>query len=306
MKKIVLACAAAAALAFTSCDNSGKNVKLESDIDSLSYALGVMQAEQIKPQLLHEFEQEKIDSTLYTEFIKGVQDAAKANGDAKKLAYIYGLLVGNNINSRTKSLNHSIFDEDSVMVLNEKLVQLAFAATFLNENETLPSDSAMAFLQARADEISTAYQAKKYLEAKQKNEDYIAQIAKKSGIQTLGDGVYYEVLEAGSDVVPADTVQMQVHLEGQFIDGKKFESTYEREAPMPVTKASDSFVPGFDAAIKKMTVGSKWKVYIPWDQAYGESGQRNPYTGEMSIPPYSALIFTIEILDPAKEEQEEE
>lgn len=304
MKKIALACAAAMALVFTSCGEQNKTAKLESDMDSLSYALGVMQASQLKPQLDQQFQIEGLDSTYYEEFMKGFKEAVKSKDDKNKLAYIYGMMVGNMVNGRNKQFNKQLFDEDSTMLLNEKLIALAFQCEFLASNETLPNDSAIQFLNNRADQIGEDYQAKKYEEAKQKNDDYMAQVAKKQGVKALSDGVYYEVIEEGNGVIPADTVQISVHYEGQLIDGKKFDSSYEREQPMELTKADAHLVPGFTAALNAMPYGAKWKVYIPWEQAYGKSGNRNPYTGEVTIAPYSTLIFTVELVDPAKAEKE--
>lgn len=296
MKKILFACAAAVALMFTSCGEDNKTATLTSDFDSLSYALGVMQANQIKPQLDQQFAVEGLDSTYYEDFAKGFKEVVNSKDDKHKLAYIYGLMVGNMVNGRNKQLNKQLFEEDSIMLLNEKLVALAFQCEFLGKNETMPMDSAMQFLNTRADQMGEDYQAKKFEEAKQKNDEYMAQVAKRKGIKAVGEGVYYEVLEEGNGVIPADTAEISLHYEGQLIDGSTFDSSYERQQPMKLRKADAHLVPGFTAAIAAMPYGSKWKVYIPWDQAYGKAGNRNPYTGEVTIAPYSTLVFTIELL----------
>ena len=93
-----------------------------------------------------------------------------------------------------------------------------------------------------------------------------------------------EVLHTFIDA--ADTCRVKVHYEGTLIDGTVFDSNLEGE---PTVFGASQVIPGFKAALTTMPVGSKWKVYIPQDQAYGSNDMGN-------IKPFSALIFTIDLL----------
>ena len=116
----------------------------------------------------------------------------------------------------------------------------------------------------------------------------MAKIAKKEGIKELGDGIYYEVLTEGKGAIPADTNRVKVNYEGKLINDTIFDSSYKRNEP--TTFRCNQVIPGWTNALTHMPVGSKWKVYIPQDQAYAdrEMGQ---------IKPFSCLIFTIDLLE---------
>jgi len=97
----------------------------------------------------------------------------------------------------------------------------------------------------------------------------------------------YKVLVKGEGEVPTATQRVKVNYEGHLIDGTEFDSSYKRNEP--TTFACNQVIKGWTEALTMMPVGSKWEVYIPQELAYGdrESGQ---------IPPFSTLIFTVELL----------
>lgn len=121
------------------------------------------------------------------------------------------------------------------------------------------------------------------------NEAFIDSIGKVEGVHSLGAGISYRVLEEGNGAKPTDQSTVRVHYEGKLINGDVFDSSYERQEPaeFPV----GGVIEGWQYALKAMPAGSKWEVYIPWYYAYKETGSGS------SIPPYSALVFTIELLD---------
>ena len=104
---------------------------------------------------------------------------------------------------------------------------------------------------------------------------------------TLPNGLQYKVITEGKGELPTDTSMVKVNYEGRTIDGKVFESSYERKQPAEFRL--NQVIKGWTEALKRMPVGSVWEVYIPQDLAYG-SQNSGP------IQPFSTLILKIELL----------
>lgn len=131
---------------------------------------------------------------------------------------------------------------------------------------------------------------------KAEGEAYLAENAKKEGVQTLDNGVQYEVMVEGTGPKPKATDKIKINYHGMFIDGKVFDSTLEStrgEPVQPYVSPANAFVPGFNAAVQAMPVGSKWKISIPSDQAYKMGGR--------GMPPNKTLIFEVEMLEIVEE-----
>lgn len=122
----------------------------------------------------------------------------------------------------------------------------------------------------------------------QVGKDFLAENSKKEAIQITQSGLQYQVIEQGSGELPKASDQVKVHYTGQLIDGTIFDSSVQRGEPaqFPV----NGVIRGWVEALQMMAVGSKWRLYIPHELAYGEQG------AGASIPPYSALIFDVELL----------
>lgn len=122
---------------------------------------------------------------------------------------------------------------------------------------------------------------------KKEGEDFLAKNAKTKGVTVLPSGLQYKVIEEGTGKQPKADDTVRVHYRGTFVDGTQFDSSYDRNQPaeFPVNRV----IPGWTEALQKMKEGGKWKVWIPYDLAYGEQGRQG-------IPPYSALVFDVELL----------
>jgi FKBP-type peptidyl-prolyl cis-trans isomerase FkpA/FKBP-type peptidyl-prolyl cis-trans isomerase FklB len=129
---------------------------------------------------------------------------------------------------------------------------------------------------------------------KTEGEAFLAENAKKEGVQTLAGGVQYEVMVEGTGPKPKLNSQVKINYHGTFPDGKVFDSTVEArpgKTPGPVELNSGIFVNGFKTALHSMPEGSKWKIVIPGDEAYGLRG-RAPVIG-----PNQTIVFELELLE---------
>ena len=120
-------------------------------------------------------------------------------------------------------------------------------------------------------------------------EQFLAENAKRDEITVLESGLQYEVIAEGSGEIPTAESQVRVHYHGELTDGTVFDSSVSRGQPaeFPVT----GVIKGWVEALQLMPVGSKWKLYIPQDLAYGSQGAGG------AIPPFAALVFEVELLD---------
>ena len=120
-------------------------------------------------------------------------------------------------------------------------------------------------------------------------EKFLAENKKRAGVITLPSGLQYEVITEGKGAKPKATDKVKCHYEGQLINGQVFDRSVKRGEP--AIFGVNQVIPGWVEALQLMPVGSKWKLYIPSDLAYGEKG-----AGE-AIAPNSTLIFEVELLD---------
>lgn len=121
-------------------------------------------------------------------------------------------------------------------------------------------------------------------------EAFLAENAKKEGVQVTDSGLQYQVLEAGSGPKPGADAIVRVHYKGDLLDGTTFDSSYDRGEP--ATIPLEQVVPGWQEGIALMPVGSKYRLWIPSDLAYGETG-----TPGGPIGPHSTLAFEVELLE---------
>lgn len=117
---------------------------------------------------------------------------------------------------------------------------------------------------------------------------FLAENGKKAGVTTLPSGLQYMILAEGSGKTPKQTDTVTVHYRGTLIDGSEFESSYGRGVP-PTFKV-EGLIRGWSEALQMMKEGSKWRLFIPPNLAYGEKGS------PPVIPPNSTLIFEVELL----------
>ena len=286
MKKLTFVAAMAIAAAiFTSCGNGTPKANLKSDIDSMSYAMGVSQTQGLKEFLV---ERMSIDTTYMNDFIKGLNDGANAGDNKKKAAYYAGIQIGQQIsNQMIVGINHEIFGYDSTKTISLKNFMAGFVAGTTGKGQKMSMEQAQSVAQAKMQEIKAKVAEETYGPNKLAGAKFMAENAKKEGVKTLDCGVQYKVIKEGSGPMPKDTSMVKVHYEGRMIDGTVFDSSYTRGEP--VSLRANQVIKGFTEALVHMPVGSTWEVYIPQELAYGEREQGK-------IKPFSPLIFKIELL----------
>ncbi|MDR1743682.1 MAG: FKBP-type peptidyl-prolyl cis-trans isomerase [Dysgonamonadaceae bacterium] len=143
-----------------------------------------------------------------------------------------------------------------------------------------------------ANQTIQAYFSQKQGEASVKNKEegeaFLAQNKDKEGVTTLPSGLQYEILKEGNGPKPKATDRVTTHYHGTLIDGTVFDSSVQRG--QPATFGVNQVIKGWVEALQLMPVGSKWRLYIPSELAYGTQGAGG------SIEPNSALIFDVELL----------
>lgn len=160
---------------------------------------------------------------------------------------------------------------------------------YLGQQLQLPVDQ----IQAALTEINKALQEKQIAKAKLFHEEgqaFLAENGNRDEVTVLESGLQYEVIESGEGGdKPTRESTVRTHYHGTFIDGNVFDSSYERGTPIefPVT----GVIAGWTEALQMMSKGDKWKLYVPYNLAYGEQGSPG------GIPPYATLIFDVELID---------
>ena len=288
MKKITFAAiAAVATVMMYSCGNGTPMANLKSDVDTVSYALGMAQTQGLKDYLVGRL---GVDTTYMDEFIKGLNEGANAGDDKKKAAYYAGIQIGQQISSQmVKGINHELFGDDSTKTISLKNFMAGFVAGTTGKDALMTVDSASVVAQTMMRSIKAKLMEKEFGPNKKAGEDFLKANAKKEGVVTLPSGLQYKVLKEGKGALPKDTSRVKVHYEGRTIDGKVFDSSYKRGEATDFR--ANQVIPGWTEALTHMPAGSTWEVYIPQELAYGERQQG------ADIKPFSTLIFKIELLE---------
>ena len=288
MKKFTFAAVAAvSAVMMFACGNGAPKANLKSDVDTVSYAIGMAQTQGLKDYLVGRL---GVDTTYMDEFIKGLNEGANAGDDKKKAAYYAGIQIGQQIsNQMVKGINHELFGEDSTKTISLKNFMAGFIAGTVGKGGLMTVDSAQAVAQEMMRVIKAKNMEKEFGPNKKAGEEFLAKNAKAEGVKVLDGGVQYKVIKEGTGALPKDTSLVKVHYEGKTLDGKVFDSSYKRGEP--ANFRANQVIKGWTEALVHMPAGSIWEVYIPQELAYGERQQG------ADIKPFSMLIFKIELLE---------
>jgi len=208
---------------------------------------------------------------------KAIREDINLEEEKARISYAFGMTVGNDLKQAGLELDYSAFTEG----LKNSMEQ---------ESTLLDSDEALELVQTAFENAM----AKQAAELRAKEESFLAKNALNEGVISTPSGLQYTVLVKGDGPIPQPDDTVRVHYEGALTDGTVFDSSYHLEKGEEIPL--DMVIPGWAEGIQLMNVGSKYRIYIPSHLAYGERG-----AGQI-IPPYSTLVFTIELLEIIQEQ----
>lgn len=252
-------------------------------MDVFSYAYGIAQTNGLMNYLVQRL---GVDTAYVEYFLSGFDDPTIDEQTKQMKAYTTGKDIRQQVeNQIVAQVNRQI--NDSVDLLNKERFIQGFRAAIAG-NATMATDSAQALASKQLDYYNSVKMEAKYGKNRIEGEEFLKANAKKDSVVTTESGLQYKILTVGTGAVPTATQKVKVNYEGRLIDGTVFDSSYKRN--QPATFACNQVIKGWTEALTMMPVGSKWELYIPQELAYGarEAGK---------IPPFSMLIFTVELLD---------
>ena len=259
-------------------------VSIMTGVDSLSYAAGQALTEGLIPYIQQQLH---VDTAYMEDFIQGMREALSTQSDPRYTARQAGIQIAQMAKDRmVPGLNSDL--QDTPDSIKAQLFFEGFIAAIKNDSTVMNKDEANQFFRTRM-ETDSNIKAEKKAEA---GKAWLAENAKKPGVVTLPSGLQYKVITEGKGAKPTAQQEVTVKYEGHLIDGTEFDSSYKRN-PQTTKFRCDQVIKGWTEALTLMPVGSKWELYIPQELGYGSRAAGN-------IPPYSTLIFTIELVDITK------
>ena len=204
--------------------------------------------------------------------IKTTMSAQKLTNEIDSVSYSLGVNIGENIKTQFPDIDLKNFELAIKDVLDEKKEPKISAVDAQKVIQNYFQKQ-----QAKASK-SVIEEGKKFLEEN----------SKKDGIITLESGLQYQVIKSAEGPKPTINDQVTTHYHGTLLDGTVFDSSIERG--QPATFPVSGVIKGWTEALQLMTVGSKWKLFVPYDLAYGER------SAGPKIGPYTTLIFEVELI----------
>ena len=237
--------------------------------DSVSYAAGYIQTNGLIPYL----QQQNVDTAYMADFIQGLKDLKAKGNDPRLVAYSEGVRIAQMINSRmipgvSKEL------QSTGNTVNSDQLYAGFIAA-------LEGDTTKFNMQTAEDYFNKTFS--------RPSEEWLKANKTKPGVVTTASGLQYKVITMGTGERPKADQEVEVKYEGHLIDGTEFDSSYKRN-PQTTKFKCNQVIKGWTEGLQLMPVGSKFEFYIPQELAYGSRGMGD------KIPPYSALIFTVELI----------
>ncbi len=279
-----------AVMTMASCTAQTPKASLKTDVDSLSYAIGVSRTEGLDMYL----QQFGVDSTVMADFITGLQEGVKIKKDDKKtIARTTGVEVGRMISNQWfPQFNQQFFAGDSTQNLDMNNFLAGFINAATKKQLIMPKEIAETFVQTQGEKIQEKALEKKYAPEKEAGLKFMEENKKNEGVVALPSGLQYKVITEGTGPKPAPSDVVKVHYVGTLINGNEFDSSVSRGAP--VEFGVGQVIAGWTEGLQLMSVGSKYKFWIPFNLAYGPQGKPG------AIEPFSTLIFEVELLDIVK------
>ena len=168
--------------------------------------------------------------------------------------------------------------------INTAMIKKAYDDVYNNKTLLIPPQQCDMTIQQKLQQFMT----NKVSSEKEKGATFLEENKKKPGVVTLPDGMQYEIITKGTGPVPTAADTIKANYAGTLLNGTEFDNSYKRNEPLEIPVSA--VIRGWTEALQLMPVGSKWKLYIPSDLAYGDRGAG-------TIPGGATLVFTIDLLD---------
>ena len=281
MKKLNVLMAVMAVAVLASCGGTGAGtgkVVMKDVKDTISYSIGMGRAIRVyKDQLSYEM----IDSVTMKAFVKGFMEAAKDPEDKAKLAYALGFEIGcQEMTQAFVGLSSNLFGNGEEFNRNNYIA--GFCDAMLDNWNVMTFEEADETSNRLYEYLSTA----QFNKVREESEAFLEQKAKDEKVVKTESGLMYEIIKLGDGgPKPTATSDVEVRYRGELIDGTVFD-----EATTPVTLNLGGVIKGWTEGVQLMSVGDKYKFYLPASLAYGEQG------AGQDIKPGAALVFEIELV----------
>lgn len=255
------------------CPTAVKNIPLRSHADSLNYAFGLLNGDQLRQYVLSD------DSTgsRQAEVIKFINKGLKDKTHNPQLK------------SMGEQIGKSIKDQEPDGLINEPSLATDFALIKQGFINAMLGDESQFTFQSANEYIQNTLSTIKYGDTREQGERFLEENKLREGVITTESGLQYEVITMGKGVKPSATDRVKVHYHGTLIDGTVFDSSVDRGEPSVF--GLNQVIAGWTEGVQLMPVGSKFRFFIPQELGYGSRE-----AGAGSIPPYSTLIFEVELL----------
>ena len=254
-------------------------------VDTFSYAMGMAQSAGLKSYINQRM---GIDTAYMTDFEKGLSEALAQPENMRLAAYAAGIQIGQQVWKQIlPGLNRQITDKADSDFINEKLFIQGFEDGVRGHSLIMNADTASAVAIRQMEYYQAELTKRKFGNNLLEGDNFLKLNAKKDSVKTLKTGLQYKILKKGDGPVPTIDDRVKVNYEGRLINGTIFDSSYERK--QPATFGCSQVIKGWTEALTQMPVGSIWEIYVPQEKGYGarQAGK---------IPPFSTLIFKIELL----------
>lgn len=215
-----------------------------------------------------------------------LQSSAALESESDKLSYSLGSILAEQL-KQFDGINPDALSKGIKDTLEGKPLEMDKAEMFQLIEKARKE-------QEKKRQEKLAEEASKNLE---KGQTFLKENGKKPGVVTLDSGLQYKILKEGKGTKPEETSEVTVHYEGRLLDGKVFDSSYERN--QPATFQLNQVIRGWTEGLKMMPQGSTWELYIPADMAYGPGGIPG------RIGPNEVLAFKVELLEVKKDEKKD-
>ncbi len=234
----------------------------------------------------------KANAPKLNEFIKGLKDAINLE---KESAYAQGLSIGTQFSQMMlPQVNTMLYGEEGTQKVNTDQLLAGLISVLKNQPLAIDAMEANTLVQSEIEKAQAAEMTRQEEDLKGQHTEtiaagdaFLAENAEREEVTVLPSGLQYEILREGSGPVPTQSDRVRVHYHGTLIDGTVFDSSVDRGEP--TTFGVTQVIAGWTEALQLMPVGSKWRLYVPYDLAYGSQDR-----GE--IKPFSNLIFDVELL----------